>query len=197
MKRIVFFFFIALLFSTCSEVEFIKGVPIRQYADFVIDFSSEWNPSPNNWSSSRILGKENVYNEALPKNGYGDNTNAWSPYTRDDQREHIVVGFDTLQTVHTIEIYETWHPGAIDSVLLRKADTQEWIRVYSKPAPTTFITEARIFSIYIQETTFLVDAIRIALDSEIDAQKRDSNNEIITDGWNEIDAVAITGQRKK
>lgn len=197
MKRIFIFFFILALITTCSEVDEFSGIPIRQYADFVIDFSSEWNPSPNNWSSSRILGKENVYNENLPDKGYGDNPNAWSPLTRDDQREHIVVGFDTLQTVHTIQIYETWHPGAIDSVLLRKADTQEWIRVYSKPAPKTFLTEARIFSIYIQETFFLVDAIRIALDSEIDKQKRDDNNNIITDGWNEIDAVAITGQRKK
>lgn len=177
MKRIVFFFFIALLFSTCSEVEFINGVPSRQYANTVIDFSSQY--SSNSWAANKALGEENVYP------GYGDNTNAWASYTTDEQREFIVLGFETPQTIHTIEIFETYNPGAIDTVFIRNEATGQWRKVYSKPARTDLPPESRIFAIYFQETTFLVDAIRLALNSPA------------VPGWNEIDAVAIGGQRKK
>jgi len=177
MKRIVLLFFIALFFSFCSEVDFLKGVPIRQYASVVLDFSSQF--SSGNWSANKIIGEEDVYPN------YGDFVNAWAPGTADGQREHLVVGFDTLQTIHTIEIYETYNPGAIDTIYVRNENTLKWEIVYSKPAQTDLPKEARIFTVYFQETTYLIDAIRIAINSETVL------------GWNEIDAIAIGGQRKK
>jgi hypothetical protein len=177
MKRIVFFFFITLLFSTCSEVEFLKGVPIRQYASEVIDFSSHYTNLPH-YTAYEALGEENVFPN------YGDLEFSWAPLTQDNQREFIVLGFETPQTIHTIEIYETYNPGAIDTVFVRNEGTGEWRKVYSKPARTDLPLESRVFAIYFQETTFLVDAIRLALNSPA------------VPGWNEIDAVAIGGQRK-
>lgn len=178
---------IVLIFTTgCFEVFEFTGVPIRQYADQVISFSSQYNLSnPGYWYATQALGRENVYPN------YQDSRNAWSPLTADGQREYLVLGFDTIQTVITIQIYETWYPGSIDTVYLRNADTGKWKLIYSKPAETDLPEEARIKSIFLVETPYLVDAIRLAINSP--AVSSDPS----ISGWNEIDAIAITGQRKK
>jgi hypothetical protein len=180
---------IVLIFTAgCFEVTEFTGVPIRQYADQVIDFSSQY--SATSWSANRALGKENVYPI------YDDLPNAWASKTADEQREYLVLGFDTIQTVNRIEIFETYYPGAIDTVYLRNADTGKWKLIYSRPAETDLPEEARIKSIFLVETTYLVDAIRIAINSPAITDALDEfGNEIY--GWNEIDAVVITGQRKK
>ena len=175
MLKTLLLLFVIFLLQSCSEVNEFKGIKFRQYADFVIDYSSQY--SATSWSANRALGKENVFPE------YGDYANAWAASTPNNEREYLVLGFDTLQTIHTIDIYETFNPGAVDSIFIRKAETEEWIRVYSKPAVIGLPEESRIFSVYMLETTFLVDAIRIAL------------NSAAVDGYNEIDAVAISGQR--
>lgn len=162
----------------CYEVTpAFVGVPIRQYPSQVIAKSSEFSTS--SWSAKRALGAENVYPN------YGDNSNAWSPATEDGQREFLVLGLTTPQTAKTIEIFETWYPGAIDTVYVRIVDTGQWKKIYSKPAIEDLPDEARIFSIFMDETTYLIDAIRIAINSPAVA------------GWNEIDAVAISGQREE
>jgi hypothetical protein len=177
MRRTLLYFSALALLSTCSEVEEFSGVPIRQYADVVIDYSSQY--SGTSWSANRALGKENVYPT------YGANANAWASFTQTGQREFLVLEFDTAQTIHSIEIYETYNPGAIDTVFIRNEASGIWERVYSKPAKTDLPAEARVFTIYLKETTYLVDAIRLALNSPE------------VSGRNEIDAVAISGQRRK
>ncbi len=177
MRKALILLLVSFIFNTCSEVQVFTGVPIRQYATKVISYSSQW--STTSWSANRILGKENVYPN------YGDYSNAWASQSADGTREYLVVGFDTLQTVKTVEIYETWNPGAVDSLFIRNADTQKWVKIYSKPARTDLPEESRIMTIYPKESTFLVDALRIAINSPE------------VQGWNEIDAVAISGQRKK
>ncbi len=161
----------------CVELIEFNGVPIRQYATKVITFSSQY--STTNWSAAQALGKQNVFPN------YGDNTKAWASLKADDYREFLVLGLDTPQTAKTIEIYETFNPGAVDSVFVRRVDSDEWIKVYSKPAITDLPKEARVFTIFLSEATFLVDAIRIAINSPE------------VEGWNEIDAVAITGEREQ
>jgi len=175
MKILSLFIFVLLL-SGCSDFEEFEGVKIRQYATKVIRYSSQY--SNTSWAATRALGKENVYPI------YGDNTHAWASLTDDDQREFLELGFDTLQTVKTIQLYETWNPGAVDSLYLRDASSKKWNLVYSKPAAKDLPEKSRIFSIYIIETPYFADAIRIAINSPAVAS------------WNEIDAVAITGQRE-
>lgn len=163
--------------GSCVELIEFNGVPIRQYATSVVAFSSQYSPTA--WSAAQAIGKQNVYP------AYGDINKAWASKIPDESREFLVLGLDTPQTAKTIEIYETFNPGAVDSVFLRKVDSGEWIKVYSKPAIVDLPKEARVFSIFLTEATFLVDAIRIAI------------NEPAIEGWNEIDAVAITGQREE
>ncbi len=198
MKLKTFLPIVLLLAGGCYELTVFEGVPIRQYASEVIDFSSQYNLSvPQRWYAVQALGEENVYDTLQDDFGYGDNINAWSPLTADSQREYLVLGFDTIQTVNRIEIYETYYPGAIDTVYLRNAETGKWKLIYSKPAITDLPEEARIFKILLGETPFLVDAIRIAINSPAISDKVNENGDKIEYGWNEIDAVAITGQRKK
>ena len=161
----------------CVELIEFNGVPIRQYASKVIAFSSQY--SATTWSAAQTLGKENVYPN------HGDFNKAWASLKADDKREFLVLGLDTPQTAKTIEIYETYNPGAIDSIFVRKLDSGEWIKVYSKPFRDDLPKEARVFSIFLNEATYLVDAVRIAINSPAVA------------GWNEIDAVAITGEREE
>ena len=185
---LLFIFCIVLNFSItrCSEYEEFDGVPIRQYATTVIGFSSQYNLNPPNWLAIQALGKENVYDTSETDFGYGDSGKAWSPRFEDTPREYLVLGFDTIQTVQVIEVYETWYPGAIDTVYIRNAESEAWEIVYSKPAATNLPDSARIFKVFLPlETTYLVDEVRIALNSGA------------VEGWNEIDAVAISGKRRK
>lgn len=162
-------FLVASCFSEAKKF----GEPIRQYADFVIAYSSQWTPT--NWSASRALGPENVYPD------YGTNVNAWASLTADGQREFLVLGFDTTQLVTLIEIFETRSPGAIDTVYLRSRG--RWVEVYTGTAEEPDVPdEARIFTVPVSPPVYEVDAIRIAINSPAIA------------GWNEIDAVAITGR---
>jgi hypothetical protein len=177
MRIIPLLLILSLLAVSCFEVDVFTGVPIRQYPTQVLAYSSQYSGS--SWSASRSLGKENVYPN------YGDYTNAWASATSDGKREFLVLGLDTPQTAKTIEIYETYNPGAIDTVYVRLADTGVWRKIYSKPAQIDLPAQARVFSIFMDETSYLIDAIRLAINSPD------------VEGWNEIDAVAISGQRKE
>lgn len=192
------FLLLAILTYSCYELTVFNGVPIRQYASSVIDFSSQYDLSiPERWYAVQALGEEDVYDTLQADFGYGDNVLAWSPLTADGQREFLVLGFEFEQTVKTIEIYETWYPGAIDTVYLRNTANQKWIKVYSKPVQRNLPDTARIFRILLQETPYFTDAIRIAINSPAISDEVNDNGFKLENGWNEIDAVAITGQRKE
>lgn len=163
------------LVSGCSDFEPFEGEEVRQYAGSVIAFSSQY--SSGNYSASRALAEEDVYPT------HADLPNAWASLTPDGQREFLVLGFDEAQTVRKIEIFETYYPGAIDTVYLRNEKTQEWKVIYSKPVIADLPRESRIFTIHLIETPYKIDAIRLAINSPAVAE------------WNEIDAIAITGQK--
>lgn len=148
-----------------------------QFATSVLDFSTEYRPSDADcslgWSACKILGEPDVYPFA------GDSSNAWSPSTSSSAREFIVVGFAQAEPIEAVYVYETYYPGAVDTVYLRNANTGIWQPVWNNPAVSTNGTFARILAVTFPMTTYPVDAVRIALNSP------DAN------GYNEIDAVAI------
>jgi len=158
----------------CSDFEPFKGEKITQFASLVIAFSSQWTATE--WSVLEVLGPNNV-------SPFESHRNAWSSLSADGQREFLVLSFNEAQTVQKIEIYENVYPGAIDTVYLRNSETDKWVVVYSKPAQTDLGEEGRIFSIHLIETQYKADAIRLAMNSPA------------VPSWNEIDAVAITGQK--
>jgi hypothetical protein len=175
MKRAGFIGLVFILLVGCSDFEIFKGEPITQFASAVISYSSQW--SSTTWSAQQVLGTNNVGVNA------GSSSNAWSSLSADGQREFLVLGFTEPQTVKKIEIFENVFPGAIDTVYLRNSNTNKWTIVYSKPAQTNLGEVGRVFSIHLIETPYMANAIRLAINSpEVPS-------------WNEIDAVAITGQK--
>jgi len=165
----------SLLYLACSSSSDSPDEPDRQYASFVIGFSTEYNPPPEAWSSEEALGSPDVYPN------HGDIDEAWASLSEDDQREYIELGYETAQTVAKIEIYETYNPGAIDTVYLRNVTTSQWLPVWQGSA-FVYGDSSRIFEINISETRYKADAIRIALNSPV------------VPGWNEIDAIAISSK---
>lgn len=150
-------------------------IPLKQFGDGIIEFSSEYHSSPGPWSSFVVLGTPDTY----PK--YGDIQTAWASKTSDGADEFLAIAFDTAQYVDKIEIYETYNPGAVTSIAVRNKENGSWSPVYETSADSKLPKKSRILEVDIAKTTFLVDAIRLNVSSRK------------VSGWNEIDAVAISG----
>jgi hypothetical protein len=144
--------------------------PVIRWATSVIGFSSQYS-SPD-YGAVQTLGEPNVFPN------YGDDTKAWSPRTENGQREYLELGYNDPIPVAGVAIFETYYPGAVDMVLVRNAATGDWLEVWSGAAAAA-PEEARVFLVSFPKTAFLVDGLRIELDSPN------------VPGWHEIDAVAI------
>lgn len=153
---------------------FIVPLPGQvRYASSVIAFSSEYNST--SWSASQLLGQPNVYPN------YGDIAGAWASTTQDGQREFLVLGFSDPGPIQSIAIYETYNPGAVDTIYVKNPGTGQWQVVWSGTA-TAASPQARIVVANFTMTSFNVSEVRIAINSPT------------VSGWNEIDAVGISSQ---
>ncbi|MBV6644190.1 MAG: hypothetical protein KI790_02000, partial [Cyclobacteriaceae bacterium] len=146
-----------------------KGQAIT-YAEDVIDFSSQF--STTSWSAQRATGAPDVYPQ------YGDLSNAWTSSSEDGSREYLELSFGCAHTANEVWIYETFNPGAVDTVYVQDPSSGLWEIVWSDSAVAQ-PKETRIFKAVFPETSFAVSEVRIAF-----------NNPAVP-GWNEIDAVAI------
>jgi speckle-type POZ protein len=142
----------------------------QQYASGVINFSSQYTST--SWSAMQATGAPNTYPN------YGDLVTAWASLTSDGHREFIELSYSQPQIINEIWVYETYNPGAIDSVYVRYTGSSNWVLVWDTTAaalpPVSIIRKIK-FSL----TPLPVDAVRISL------------NSVAVSGWNEIDAVAI------
>ncbi|GAB2951731.1 hypothetical protein GCM10027048_15910 [Hymenobacter coalescens] len=146
--------------------------PLR-YASSVLRFSSQYND--NSWAAAQVLGTPNVY----PR--HGDLSGAWASSDADGSREFLVLRFDNPAPAKRILIWETYNPGAIDTVFVRNPTTQAWVPVYTATAAAAG-ANSRILNINFPLTSFPVRDVRIALNSDAVA------------GWNELDAVALSDE---
>ena len=122
-----------------------------------------------------VLGAPNTYPE------YGDIQTAWAPSKKGREAEFLYLSFEKVQYVNKIEIYETFNPGSVVSVHLRNIETGEWVPAYRGKVENDLPAKSRIKTIDIPLTEYLVDAVKIIMYTRQ------------VDGWNEIDAVSITG----
>jgi len=142
----------------------------RRFADSVIAYSTQ--TSSVQYSANTVLGTPDVYPN------YGINTNAWVSSSADGRREYMTLRFPNPAPINVVEIYETFNPGAVDTIFVKNPGTGNYDIVYSataKAAPAL----ARRNRISFATTDYNVSEIRIAIAS-------DSVN-----GYNSIDAVAI------
>ena len=94
-----------LLIACCLRLTLNAQV---RYADSVIAYSTQYSSA--SWSAKQILGPPNTY----PK--YGDLSTAWTSETQDFYREWIELYYRNPAPVQCIAIYETYCPGAVDTV---------------------------------------------------------------------------------
>ncbi|MBK7965244.1 MAG: hypothetical protein IPK10_08065 [Bacteroidetes bacterium] len=157
-------------FCTPDSVLLTATIPGERYAVEVLNFSSEYSPTA--YSADMILGVPDVYPN------YGDIGQAWAPLTTTGTREFIEIRFDDFAPVNFIDIYETFTPGAVDTVYVKNPNTGIFEVVYTHTAyPITPVS--RILHITFPTTGFFVSEVRIAM------------NNTAVPGWNELDAVSI------
>ena len=178
MKKLLFGLLTITLFASCGKSLLNKTemITISQFADGVIEFSTEYSAAPGPWSSFVVLGAPDTYPE------YGDIQTSWASKTKDGADEFLALAFDTAQFVNQIEIYETFNPGAVTAVSVRNVENGSWVPVYTGGKHKDLPKKSRIMTIDFPQTVYKVDAVKINIASRS------------VPGWNEIDAVAIIGE---
>ncbi|MCK6543562.1 hypothetical protein L6Q79_12865 [bacterium] len=175
---LIFAIIFAVMFSSCDptdDKENSSKIPFNgaRWADSVVGMSSEYYPAVASWNAVEALGEPNVYPD------YGDIPYAWTSQTQDGQREYLELGFfSNPQPVASIAIFETYNPGAIDTLYVMNPNNNLWEIVWSDSAHDRG-DSSRIFIASFAKTPFNVSVIRIAINSP----------KVIS--WNEIDAVAM------
>ncbi|MBI3193337.1 MAG: hypothetical protein HYZ34_02590, partial [Ignavibacteriae bacterium] len=142
-----------------------------RYATSVIAYSSQYGSSV--YAATQALGAPNVYPS------YGINGNSWASLTGDGQREYLELAFDNPEPVTSIGIYETYRPGAVDTIYVKNPDTELWEVVW-KSAAGSKGDSARFFLANFATTSFDVSEIRLAINSPA------------VSGFNQIDAVVLS-----
>ncbi len=141
-----------------------------RYATSVKGFSTQYNTS--DFAAVQALGAPDVFP------AYGDLEKTWASLTQDGSREYLTLGFDEASPINYIDIYETYKPGAVDTVYVKNPGTGMYEIVYTATAAAQ-PDVSRKLRIFFPVTGFPVSEIRIAI-----------NSPAVPD-WNEIDAVGI------
>ncbi|XP_076075167.1 uncharacterized protein LOC143046075 isoform X1 [Mytilus galloprovincialis] len=148
----------------------MTGEVKEQWVSRVISYSSQYNNG--NWAADSVIGKPRVY----PK--YGDIPGAWAQGKK-DSKQFIEVEFEQEMYIQKIEIYETYHAGAVKTISARKPDNG--YEVIWKTKSVTNINSSRIFSPNFKALSFLCKVLRIDIDC------------LASKSWVEIDSIKITG----
>ncbi|QEF97271.1 Thermophilic serine proteinase precursor [Stieleria maiorica] len=131
-------------------------VELWQFADSLIDFSSQY--SPTSWSAEQALGQSDTF-------VYGDSRQAWAPRKANGTSESLTVGFATPVQASGVIIRETFGNGFVRAVHVRDADTGMLHLVSDAPddsQPGTPVDH----NVSWPTTSYLVDAVRITIDTD-------------------------------
>lgn len=145
-----------------------------RWASRVVGSSSEYAMGDASWSSLQVVGQPDTYPN------YGDIPTSWASTNPDSESEFLILGYDNPAKIDSVSIYETYNPGAVDKVSVQNPYTGDWVVVWTGTAAPAG-TDARIFPVNFPLTEFPVSEVRIDIDSPA------------VPGWNEIDAVSISG----
>lgn len=159
-------------------LSFLSQAQTVQWADKVIDFSSELTPVQ--YSAQQALGKPNV----LPAGG--QSPNAWAP-DRPKRKEFLKLGFSNPISIRQIAIAESHNPSAIFRVLVYDEAGKEY--VVNTLNPMVVPLKGRMLNVFMDQTPYKVAAVKIEFDGAavpdyygIDAVAiSDSNYPIIAD----------------
>ncbi len=107
----------------------------------------------------------------------GDLPTAWTSKTADMGEVWIELDYATAVTPEQVRIHETFNPGTVKTVLAK--DRGGWSLLWSGTAPEG--QAPRWFEPPLESVSLRTHTIRIVLDTNLQ------------NGWNEIDAVELTG----
>lgn len=145
---------------------------IHLWASEVTKFSTQYNTGT--YSAKQILGRPNVY----PR--YGDIGGTWTQAASERDRVHFIeVKFPRKIFITKVNIYETFHAGAVVKISAKDGQNQ-WVDIFNA-THAQVIRESRKFSPQIKRIMFPVDELRIEVDCS--ASKH----------YVEIDAIEIVG----
>lgn len=155
-----------------AEPKIVTGVGVApidpvQWASGVVSFSSQYSTS--SWSAQQVLGPPNVGSSG------SDSAQAWATEDQDRGQESIVLSYSRPQRVRSVEIYETYNPGAVTRVELLDSDGRV-VGEHSRPAGYDYNS---LRTITFGCTDVAVESVRIVMDTTK------------VSGWNEIDAVGL------
>ena len=160
-----------LIVCPAGNTTLTAGSITKRFANKILGYSSQYsNPQ---FAATQALGTNNVYPQ------YDLSANSWISSTADGQREYLVLGFPNPDSINFVDIFETYNPGAVDTVYAKNPGTGLFEMVYSTTVVNTKDPIARIKHISFPLTNYKVSEIRIAMNSPVDS------------GYNAIDAVAI------
>lgn len=157
---------------TIAQIDRAFDAPARgrvTWASSVLGYSTQY--SETSWSAQQALGAPNVYPQ------HGDLAQAWASQSADGHAEWIELGYDTPVAASAVEIFETFNPGAVETVeLITTSGRRIELRPASAQEP---VSGARRLVIATPCTSEPIAAVRVNLASQAVA------------GWNEIDAVGL------
>lgn len=171
MKKLFLIVGLAAMLLLAGVTE-VNGQSFTQWA-VTASASSQYGSEDGDWSAKQLVGQPDVY----PK--YGDDRLAWTPNNMNNGRQWIEVGFREAVYVELVEIYETFNPGAVVKVEL--IDEKGGSHLIWEGSAAPLASTARIFSVKNTFVAMRCKGVRVTLDTDS------------VPGWNEIDAVSITG----
>ncbi|MAF12966.1 hypothetical protein CMK11_21150, partial [Candidatus Poribacteria bacterium] len=144
---------------------------VTQWADAVVDYSSE--RSASSWSAAQALGIPTTF-------AYGDISTSWAPSAQNDGEHWIELGFTTPVYATGAVIRETYGNGSVTQIDVSGPSTA--LTTVWAGTDTTVAGAPTNFRVTWTQTAFLVDAMRIYVDTDRDAS-----------AWEEIDAALLIG----
>lgn len=95
---------------------------------------------------------------------YGDLHNAWAQGNDFHANHFIELEFPQDVYATNINIYETYHAGAIVNIKLKNKLANSWVSVWQSAVGAINIESSRIFSPDLQKTRFKTNQVRLELD---------------------------------
>lgn len=128
------------------------------------------------WGVEQLVGEPDT-------ESYGDISTSWAPATTDGQQEWIVVDYAEAVTPASIEVYETYNPGALTKVSIFDPLGREVV-VWQGADPTQPPAQGGVSKLPVS-TIWQTRQVKIYLDSPT------------VPGWNEIDTIGIVDTNGK
>ena len=123
------------------------------------------------WSASQATGEPDT-------SAYGDQATAWAPSASEAGEEWIELTYGRAVVPTAVDIHESSGAGSVIRVEAWDEDADAWVVLWEGTDPSP--DELSVFSPPLDPVTIATDRIRVTIDTSVP-------------GWNEIDAVSLTG----